>query len=174
MLNRGIVLNVYHICPSRCHGLLKKRHLQFRHTFTVSLSMQLNRNSKNGSEVMHFLSTQRSIDGSTSSEPIKLCKTSIVKILTDNHILTVQVTTQRCGSRRLCCPQTAAQASLFSDEVRSLESTGGLSVDFLSQLLLEWLQQGFSDRLISCRCDPESSPHSPDIISHILICGDTL
>ena len=39
---------------------------------------------------------------------------------------------------------------------------------------LEWLEQGFPDRLISCRCDPEWSPHSPDLISQIFICGDTL
>ena len=97
MLNCVIVLKVYQICPSRCHGLLKKKHLQLRHTFAISLSMQFNCNLKNGSVVMHFFSTQRSIDGSTSSEPIKLCKTSSVKVklcktssvkvLTDNHTL---------------------------------------------------------------------------------------
>jgi len=28
---------------------------------------------------------------------------------------------------------------------------------------LAWLQQRFSDRLISRRCDPQRSPHSPDL-----------
>ena len=36
---------------------------------------------------MNFLSTQWSSDGSTSSEPMGLCITSIVKTLTDNHTL---------------------------------------------------------------------------------------
>jgi len=27
---------------------------------------------------------------------------------------------------------------------------------------LAWLQQRFPDQLISCRCDPQWSPHSPD------------
>ena len=36
---------------------------------------------------MNFLSTQWSTDGSTSSEPMGLCITSIVKTLTDNHTL---------------------------------------------------------------------------------------
>ena len=35
---------------------------------------------------MNFLSPQWSTDGSTSSEPLGLCITSIVKTLTDNHI----------------------------------------------------------------------------------------
>jgi len=36
---------------------------------------------------VNFLSTQLSTDGSTSSEPMGLCITSIVKTLTDNHTL---------------------------------------------------------------------------------------
>ena len=36
---------------------------------------------------MNFLSTRRSTDGSTSSEPMGLCITSIVKTQTDNHTL---------------------------------------------------------------------------------------
>ena len=36
---------------------------------------------------MNFLSTQWSTDGSTSSEPMGLCITSIAKTLTDNHTL---------------------------------------------------------------------------------------
>ena len=36
---------------------------------------------------MNFLSTQWCTDGSTSSEPMGLCITSIVKTLTDNHTL---------------------------------------------------------------------------------------
>jgi len=39
---------------------------------------------------------------------------------------------------------------------------------------LAWLQQRFPDRLISCRCDPQCSPHSPDLNPQIFICGDTL
>ena len=46
-----------------------------------------NCNSKNGSEVVNFLSTQWSTDGSTSSEPMGLCITSIVKTVIDNHTL---------------------------------------------------------------------------------------
>ena len=41
----------------------------------------------NGSDVVNFLVTQWSTDGSTSSEPMGLCVTSIVKTLTDNHTL---------------------------------------------------------------------------------------
>ena len=52
-----------------------------RHTFAISLSLQLNCNSKNGSVVVHFQSTQRSIDGSASSELMELRKTLIVKTL---------------------------------------------------------------------------------------------
>jgi len=51
------------------------------------LSTQLNCNSKNGSDIVNFLSTQWSADGSTSSEPMGLCITSIVKTLTENHTL---------------------------------------------------------------------------------------
>ena len=70
--------------------------------------MQLHRNSKYGSVVMHFLSTQRYIDGSTSLEPIKLCETSIVKILTDNHTLD----NQNCSGHRttLRLPKTVLSA----------------------------------------------------------------
>ena len=49
--------------------------------------MQLNCNSKNGSDVVNFLSTQWSTDGPTSSETMGLCMTPIVKTLTDNHTL---------------------------------------------------------------------------------------
>jgi len=55
--------------------------------FGGSLSTQLNCNSKNGSDVVNFLSTPWSADESTSSEPMGLCITSIVKTLTDNHTL---------------------------------------------------------------------------------------
>jgi len=39
---------------------------------------------------------------------------------------------------------------------------------------LAWLQQRFPDRQISRRCDPQWSPHSPDLTPQIFICGDTL
>ena len=39
---------------------------------------------------------------------------------------------------------------------------------------LAWLQQRFPHRLISRRCDPQWSPHSPDLKPQIFICGDTL
>jgi len=38
---------------------------------------------------------------------------------------------------------------------------------------LAWLQQRFPDRLISHMCDPQWSPHSPDLNPQIFICGDT-
>ena len=39
---------------------------------------------------------------------------------------------------------------------------------------LAWLRQHFPDRLISRRCDPQWSPHSPHLNPQAFICGDTL
>ena len=99
------------------------------------LSTQLNCNSKNGSDVVNFLSTQWSTDGSTSSEPMGLCITSIVKTLTDNH--TRDDRNHQGYHTTLLLPETllsTAQASLCAGEVRSLESTRSPCRKFWSQI----------------------------------------
>ena len=73
---------------------------------------------------MNFLSTQWSTDGSTSSEPMGLCITSIVKTPTDNP--TLDDRNHQGHHTTLLLSETllsTAQASLCVDEVRSLEST---------------------------------------------------
>ena len=76
----------------------------FRHEYIHVAQLQFKK--RFGSHA--FLSTQRSMDGSTSSEPIKLCKTSTVKILTDNHTLD----NQNCSGHRttLRLPKTLLAA----------------------------------------------------------------
>ena len=74
---------------------------------------------------MNFLSTQWSTDGSTSSEPMGLCVTSIVKTLTDTH--TLDDRNHQGHHTTLLLSETLLstdQASLCVGEVRSLESTG--------------------------------------------------
>ena len=100
-----------------------------------SWAMQLNCNSKNGSDVVNFLSTQWSTDGSTSSEPMRLCMTPIVKTLTDNH--TLDDRNHQGHHTTLLLSETllsTAQASLCVGEVRSLESTGRPCGEFWSQI----------------------------------------
>ena len=74
--------------------------------------------------VVNFLSTQWSTDGSTSSEPMGLCITSVVKTLTDNHTL-VDWNHQGHHTTLLLSETllSTAQARLFVSEVRSMEST---------------------------------------------------
>ena len=84
---------------------------------------------------MNFLSTQWSTDGSTSSEPMGLCITSIVKTLTDNH--TLDDRNHQGHHTTLLLSETllsTAQASLCVSEVRSLESTGSPCGEFWSQI----------------------------------------
>ena len=78
---------------------------------------------------------QWSTDGSTSSEPMGLCITSIVKTLTVNHILDERNhqghhTTFLLSETLL----STAHASLCDGEVRSLESTGSPCGEFWSQI----------------------------------------
>ena len=103
--------------------------------FGRSLSTQLNFNSKNGSDVVNFLSTQWSTDGSTSSEPMGLCIPSIVKTLIDNH--TLDDRNHQGHHTTLLLSETllsTAQASLCVCEVRRLESTGSPCGEFWSQI----------------------------------------
>ena len=95
-------------------------------------------------------------------------------------------TPQRCCCLRLCCPQPKQVCacglwqSTPSDMSRCLGSSGQHLVDGEGSLgsssgssrmvpphllneSLAWLQQRFPDRLISRRCDPQWSPHSPDL-----------
>ena len=91
-----------------------------------SLSTKLNCNSKNGSDVVNFLSTQWSTDGSTSSEPMGLCITSIVRTRTDNH--TLDDRNHEGHHITLLLSETllsTAQASLCVGEVR--EGSSGCS-----------------------------------------------
>ena len=106
-----------------------------RYIFGRSLSTQLYCNWKNGSDVVNFLSTQWSTDGSTSSEPMELCITSIVKTLTD--ILTLDDRHHQGHHTTLLLSETllsTAQASLCVGEVRSLQSTGSPCGEFWSQI----------------------------------------
>jgi len=106
-----------------------------RHIFGRSLSTQLNWNSKNGSDVVNFLSTQWSTDGSTSSELKGLLITLIVKTLTDNHTLNDR--NHQGHHTTLLLSETllsTAPASLCVAEVRSLESTGSPCGEFWSQI----------------------------------------
>ena len=110
------------------------------HIFGRSLSTQLNCNSKNGSDVVNFLSTQWSTDGSTSSEYMELCITSIVKTLTDNH--TLDDRNNQGHHTTLLLSEillSTAQASLCVVEVRSLESTGSPCGEFWSQISISIL-----------------------------------
>jgi len=84
---------------------------------------------------VNFLSTQWSTDGSTRSEPMGLCITSIVKKLTDNH--TLDDRNHERHHTALLLSETllsTAQASLCVGEVRSLESTGSPCGEFWSQI----------------------------------------
>ena len=87
------------------------------------------------SDVVNFLSTQWSTDGSTTSEPMGLCITSIVKTLTDNH--TLDDRNHQGHHTTLLLSESlfsTAQASLCVGEVRSLESTGSPCEEFWSQI----------------------------------------
>ena len=89
----------------------------------------------NVSDVVNFLSTQWSADGSTSSEPMGLCITSIVKTLTDNH--TLGDLNHQGHHTTLLLSETllsTAQVSRCIDEVRSLESTGSPCGEFCLQI----------------------------------------
>ena len=104
---------------------------------SASLSTQLNCNSKNGSDVVNFLSTQWSADGSTSSEPMGLCITSIVKTLTDNH--TLEDRNHQWHHTTLLLSDSVVHSSSKSvrrrfGEVRSLESTESPCGEFWSQI----------------------------------------
>jgi len=130
------------------------------------------RNSKNGSDVVSFLSTQWSTDGSRSSESMGLYITSIVNTLTDNH--TLDDRNHQGHHTTLLLSETllsTAQASLCVGEVRSLESTGSPCGEFWSQISTcilaghrlnkslhlttwgsEWLcASGFATRLTLCQ-----------------------
>ena len=125
--------------------------------------------------------------------PMGLCITSIEKTLTDNHTLDDRNhqghrTTLLLSETLL----PTAQASLFVGEARSCDNQRGAICPGSWQVLdstwstergrqgppvvpagwchphssnesLAWLQQRFSDRLISRRCVPQWSPHSPDV-----------
>ena len=103
----------------RRHGLRRK-------DVIVEAYFKLNScscNSKNDSDVENFLSTQWSADGSTSSEPMGLYMTSMIKHQQTIPLWTTEIikdTTQRRCSQRLL---TASQASLWVGEVKNLEST---------------------------------------------------
>ena len=138
---------------------------------------------------MNFLSTQSSTDGSTSSEPMGLCITSIVKTLTDNHTLDDRnhqghhttlllpetlLSTARGRQRAVCDNQHRAICPGAWQVLDSTWSTergrqgspvvpAGWCHPPLLKRILAWLQQRFPDRLISRRCDPQWSPHSPDL-----------
>jgi len=76
-----------------------------------------------------------STDGSTSSEPMGLCITSIVKTLTDSHTLDDRI--HQGHHTALLLSETllsTAQASLCVGEVRNLESTGSPCGEFWSQI----------------------------------------
>ena len=142
---------------------------------------------------MNFLSTQWSTDGSTSSEPTGLCISSIVKTLTDNHTLddrnhqghhttlllseTLLSTTQASlcvGKFRFVTINTKRYVQVLGKFWTALGRRIGVVrvLQWLQQdganphslhESLAWLQQRFPDRLISRRCDPQWSPHSPDL-----------
>jgi len=84
---------------------------------------------------VNFLSTQWSTDGSTSSESMGLCITSIVKTLSDNHPLDDR--NHQGHHATLLLSETllsTAQASLSIGEVRSLESTVSPCREFSSHI----------------------------------------
>ena len=84
---------------------------------------------------MNFLSTHWSTDGSTSSEPMGLCITSIVKTLTDSHTLDDRnYEGHHTTLLLLHTLLSTTQPSLYVGEVRSLESTGSPCREFWSQI----------------------------------------
>jgi len=125
-----------------------------------------------------------------------LCITSIVKTLTDNHTLDDRYhqgnhTTLLLSETLLStCKAFNTFAISQSDMSRCLASSGqhlvdgeGLSGSSSGSSMMvppptpqtnHW--HGYSsvspDRLISRRCDPQWSPHSPDLNLHIFICGE--
>ena len=129
-----------------------------------------------------------------------LCITSIVKTLTDNHTLDDRnhqghhttlllsetlLSTARGRQRAVCDNQHFAicpGAWQILDSTWSTERgrqgppvvPAGWCHAHTSNESLAWLQQRFPDQLISRRCDPQWSPHSPDLNHQIVICGDTL
>ena len=132
-----------------------------------------------------------------------LCITSIKKILTDNHFLDDR-NHQGHHTTLLLSETLLSTARWFEDDnERSVAINTERYVQVLrkfwtalgrrrgvvrvlqwfqqdgatphtSNELWAWLQQRFPDRLISRRCDPQWSPHSPELKSQIFICGDTL
>jgi len=118
---------------------------------------------------------------------MELCITSIVKTLTENH--TLDDRNHQGHHTTLLLSETllsTARASMCVGEVKSLESTaeskfwtalgrqrGVVRVlqwfqqdganPHTSNESLAWLQKRFPDRLISRRCGPQWSPHSPDL-----------
>jgi len=109
---------------------------------------------------VNFLSTQWCTDGSTSSEPVGLCITSIVKTLTDNH--TLDDRNHQGHHATLLLSDTllsTAQASLCVGEVRSLEPSGRPCGGFWSQIstciLRKLTPDNMRKRVIMCQwfCD---------------------
>ena len=139
---------------------------------------------------MNFLSTQWSTDGSTSSDPMGLCITSITpwalsaKAIThcEVHCLGCHFQTwhrwpileflvrgrQRavCGNQhRAICPGDWKVLDSIWPTERGRQGPpvvpAGCCHPHSSNESLAWLQKRFPDRLISCRCDQQWSPHSP-------------
>ena len=91
---------------------------------------------------MNFLSTQWSTDGSTSSEPLGPCITSIIKTLTDHH--TLDDWNHQGHHTTLLLSETllsTAQASLCVGENRGLESTPSDMSRCLASLDSTWLTE---------------------------------
>ena len=138
---------------------------------------------------MNFLSTQWSTNRSTSSEPMGLCITSIVKTLTDNHTLDdrnhqAHHTTLLLSDSVDHSPRDDNERSVAINTERYVQMLGKFWTALgrrrgvvrvlqwfqqdgasprSSNESLAWLQQRFPDRLISRRCDPQWSPHSTDL-----------
>ena len=97
--------------------------------------MQFNCNSKNGSDVSNFRSNRWSTDGSTSSEPIGLHVTSMIKTLTDYS--TLDDRNHQGHHTTLLQSETllsTSQRSLCVNEIKSLETTGVPWREFWSQI----------------------------------------
>jgi len=83
---------------------------------------------------MNFLSTQWSTDGSTSSESMGLCITSIVKTLTDNHTLDNQNHQGHHTTLLLSETLVHSPSKSVRQQVSSLESIGNPCGEFWSPI----------------------------------------
>ena len=142
-----------------CHRPLSKIHFYLRSFFCWILSIRFNYSSKNCFVVVILVPTLWSIGGSIKFELLRLCKISIVKTITENHVLDDR---NHLGHRRAIKQWEtllfAAHESRCVHEIKSLEWTWSLGRDFSLQIT----HKSHTDETIAYAClHEEMSEHVP-------------